>query len=204
MKLSIIIPVYNVEAYITECLNSVLPYVDENCEVIIVDDKSTDRTVNMIRNCIMKYSEKNITLICNPNNVGVSASRNFGLRHSTGKYVAFIDGDDYVSKRYINVILQSIKAGLDYYVLSWKKVGGDNKEFYSRSLPNWNKTVWSRVFKKEIIKVMFDERMSWGEDTTFLNDNLNNRMRYGCIDEIVYFYRWGRSGSITSNRLGRK
>jgi len=204
MKLSIIIPAYNVSNYISECLYSLFPLLDDNCEVIIIDDCSTDNTVKMIRYCIMMFPTKNITLLVNPVNKGVSYSRNEGLKHCKGKYVAFVDGDDFVSNKYIKEILKFTGANLDYFILSWRKFGGDNREFCSRSLPNWNKTVWSRVFKKDIIKVNFDESMNWGEDTKFLIDNIKSGMKCDYVNEYVYVYRWGRSGSITSERLGRK
>lgn len=204
MKLSIIIPCYNIENYISECLHSLLPYVTDDVEVIIIDDCSTDHTVNRIRACVMMYSMKNITLICNPVNKGVSASRNFGLQHACGSYVAFVDGDDFVTPKYVSSIMRFCSSNYDYAVLSWKKFGGDNKEFYSRSLPNWNKSVWSRVFKKSIIKVLFDESINWGEDAKFIANNIVRGHKCAFIDECIYVYRWGRSGSITSDRCGRK
>jgi len=173
----------------------------DEVEVIIVDDCSTDRTVNFIRMCIMRNLTKNITLIVNPKNKGVSYARNFGLKHAKGEYIAFVDGDDYVSKNYISILLLSLRPRFDYFILSWQKTNGE--KFYCRSLPNWNKTVWSRVIKKSIITVMFDESLSWGEDAKFLNDNITRKNRCGFIDETMYFYRWKRPNSITSAKLGR-
>lgn len=201
MKLSIVIPCYNVQDYISECLYSILPYMSDECELIIVDDHSTDNTVSRIRACVMMWSLKNITLIVNPDNRGVSYARNFGIKHATGDYIAFVDGDDYVSRKYISTLLNAFKANCDYYVLSWQKTDGET--FYARSLPNWNKTVWSRVFKKSIIKNMFDESLSWGEDSKFINQNIGRKHKVAYIDEVMYYYRWKRPNSITSVRLGR-
>jgi glycosyltransferase involved in cell wall biosynthesis len=203
MKLSIIIPAYNIQDYISECLYSLLPQMSDDCEVIIIDDCSTDSTVKMIRYCIMMHPTKNITLLVNPVNKGVSYSRNEGLKHCKGKYVAFVDGDDYVTKVYIRELLKYTSANLDYFQLSWKKIGGDGKEFYSQSLPSWNCSVWSRVFKKDIITHLFDESMNWAEDAKFISDNIKSGMKMDYVDPIVYMYRWGRSGSITSEKLGR-
>ena len=201
MKLSIVIPTYNVENYISECLYSLLPYCTDETELIIVDDHSTDNTVSRIRGCVMMWSMKNITLIVNPENRGVSYARNFGLKHATGEYIAFVDGDDYVSRKYIQTLLNAFKANCDYYVLSWQKTDGEC--FYSRSLPSWNKSVWSRVFKKSIIKEMFDESISWAEDAKFIDNNITRKHKCGYIDEVMYYYRWKRPNSITSIKLGR-
>lgn len=203
MKLSIIIPAYNVEHYISECLYSILPYMTDDCELIIVDDNSTDKTVFMIRTCIMMWSTKNVTLICNPDNRGVSYARNFGLKHATGEYIAFIDGDDYVSRKYIQTLLNAFKLRMDYYLLTWQKVGESSQVYSARALPKWNKSVWSRVIKKSIIRVMFDESMDWAEDVKFLEQNIVRGHKYAYIDEIMYYYRWKRPNSITSIKLGR-
>ena len=203
MKLSIIIPVFNVEQYISECLNSLLPYVNDEVEVFIIDDCSTDNTLQYIRYTIIKYPLTNITVIANPVNKGVSYSRNQGLKHCKGKYVAFIDGDDYVEKIYIRELMRFCHSNYDYALLSWSKVGISTGKYYSRCLPKWNYAVWCRVFKKDIIKFTFDESMIWGEDMKFLDQNITGSMKCAYIDDYVYVYRFGRSGSITSDRCGR-
>lgn len=97
MKLSIIIPVYNVEKFIRRCLDSVIPQLEDSDEVIIVDDGSTDSS-GMI--CDNYSKRKNVRVIHKPNG-GLSDARNKGIERASGDYLIFIDSDDYVSKDYI-------------------------------------------------------------------------------------------------------
>ena len=96
--LSLIIPVYNSEKYIIKCLNSIIPYMNDNTELIIIDDCSKDDSLKLINNCITKSKNKNITLLKNKSNIGAGLSRNEGLKIAAGKYIGFIDSDDYVDK----------------------------------------------------------------------------------------------------------
>ena len=98
MKISIIIPAYNVEAYIEKCINSVINQTYDDIEVIIINDGSTDNTAEIIE----KYSKiDNRIKIVNKYNSGVSDSRNVGIEMFTGDYVFFLDSDDWVEKDYI-------------------------------------------------------------------------------------------------------
>ena len=90
-KVSVIIPVYNSSKYLKECIDSVVDQTYENLEIIIVDDNSTDDSLNIIK----EYKDKRIVLIQLSNNNGAAIARNEGLKRSTGRYVTFIDADDY-------------------------------------------------------------------------------------------------------------
>lgn len=89
-KVSIIIPVYNVERYIERCLESVFNQTFKNSEVIIVNDGSTDKSMDIVKH----YKEK--CLIINQENSGLSSARNKGLEYATGDFILFIDSDDYI------------------------------------------------------------------------------------------------------------
>ena len=105
--LSLIIPVYNSEKYIIKCLNSIIPYMNDNTELIIIDDCSKDDSLKLINNYITKSKNKNIALLKNKSNIGAGLSRNKGLKIATGKYIGFIDSDDYVDKNYFNIMLKT-------------------------------------------------------------------------------------------------
>ncbi len=94
IKLSIIIPCYNSSEYIEECLSSVLPHINENIEVIIVNDGSTDSSLDIITFATQKHPKKHIQII-NQENLGLSAARNKGLSVADGKYISFLDSDDF-------------------------------------------------------------------------------------------------------------
>ncbi len=95
--ISICIAAYNVELYISECLESILEF--ENAiskEIIIVDDCSNDNTVKIVRSMIEKYENENITLIENHQNLGPAGSYNMAVQNAHGKYITFLDSDDFL------------------------------------------------------------------------------------------------------------
>lgn len=103
---TIIIPAYNVENYISECLESIVNQTYKNLEIIIINDGSTDRTGEIIESYVNKYS--NIKYIYQ-NNKGVSNARNLGLSHANGEYIMFIDSDDYIDVDLINNMVKKSK-----------------------------------------------------------------------------------------------
>ena len=88
--ISIIIPVYNAEKFIEDTINTVINQTYDNYEIILIDDCSTDNSVNIIN----KYLNDNIRLYKNKENIGVGLTRNVGIKHSKGDYIAFLDADD--------------------------------------------------------------------------------------------------------------
>ena len=94
-KVSVIVPVYNVEKYITRCLTSLINQTLDDLEIILVNDGSTDNSVAIIRE--YKRQHDNIILV-EKENGGLSSARNFGLVYATGEYIAFLDSDDYVER----------------------------------------------------------------------------------------------------------
>lgn len=197
-KLSIIIPAYNVEKYIDACLLSLCKQLNDFTELIIIDDKSTDHTLNAIKNRMEIYSDKRIKLIELPKNRGVAHARNKGLEIAQGEYIAFVDADDLVNRNYVASILQAIQSKCDYYKLSWNAFGNSNYSIKANALPKWNVAVWSRVFRYDIIVYRFREEYIWGEDGQFVRDNIKDGMNVGYILKPIYLYRDGREGSLST------
>ena len=208
MKLSIIIPTYNVNDYIDECLQSLLPQLTDECELIIVDDCSTDGTKEKIfgyltQEMASKYfqykdAEKNFKFYMHEQNKGVSAARNVGLKAATGEYIAFIDGDDLVSEDYIKTIIETIKTKKDHYKLSWERFNLEPNTFFAKHLPEWNCSIWCIIWKKSKIEHMFDEAMKIAEDKKFREENIQKNWSCGYIDNPIYKYRGGRAGSLSN------
>lgn len=109
MKLSIIIPTYNVEKHIRTTINSLIVQSEKKFEIIIVDDGSTDKTIEIVSSIIRESKLNNFKLITKTNG-GVSSARNEGIGKASGKYIMFLDGDDYVAKN----LVQSIYEKIDY------------------------------------------------------------------------------------------
>lgn len=134
-KVSIIVPVYNVELYLEECIDSVINQTYENLEIIIVDDGSTDNS-GMICDAYENKDER-ITVI-HKENGGLSAARNTGLRIATGEYVYFLDSDDYIEKNAMSDLMEIFEQEkvdvvfFDAYVFYTDCEPDDNVNSYKR------------------------------------------------------------------------
>lgn len=107
---SVIIPVYNLENYIENCLNSIISQTYKNLEILCIDDGSTDKSADKIKS--MAEKDERIKYIYQEN-AGVSAARNKGLDVFTGDYVMFVDGDDYIHPQMVEILYDCINDGYD-------------------------------------------------------------------------------------------
>lgn len=125
--ITVIIPVYNVERYLERCMQSVLKQTYSNLEIILVDDKSSDRSNEL---CLTYLDDNRVTLI-HGNNEGLSGARNVGLDNAHGKYVVFIDSDDFVETSMINNLYKSlIEAGADTAIGGYRRKKGNSVVVY--------------------------------------------------------------------------
>ena len=205
MKVSIIIPVHNSEKYILECINSVINQTYKNLEIIIVDDKSTDNTINIIKN----IKDKRIKLIKLKQNSGVSIARNKGIEASTGDYICFLDSDDYWYKEKIEKQLKFIKNKAfiysEYLYLSENKTHIAHVPetiTYKEALKNttiFTSTVMlnMKYLKKQDIYMSNVKR---GQDTACWWKILKKvYIAYG-MQEVLSIYRVGNK-SLSSNKF---
>ncbi|MDO5746528.1 MAG: glycosyltransferase family 2 protein [Actinomycetaceae bacterium] len=103
MKVSIIVPIYNVEDYLSQCLESIAAQTYTNCELILVDDGSTDSSLHIARASKTPWPTQIIT----QKNQGLSAARNTGIRHATGSHICFVDSDDIIHPRFIELMVKA-------------------------------------------------------------------------------------------------
>lgn len=186
MKLSIIIPYYNLKPYTDELLDCLAPQVTDEVEVLVIDDGSKEP---------YKTKYKWATVLRKENG-GVSSARNFGLDNSTGEYITFIDADDLVADDYIKQIIEKIDTEhFDYLEMSWDSLAGGaqwSQKLYSinDSLPN--PSVCTRAFKRTTIgKLRFNEKKFSTEDDEFkrkLYFNMKNKKK-AVITDYLYHYR---------------
>lgn len=115
-KISVIIPVYNTAPYLDKCLESVINQTYKNLEIILINDASTDNSLDIMK----KYSESDtrIRLISHKENCGLGVSRNIGLKIASGKYVLFVDSDDYIDPVLIEKVCRTIKDGFDICIFN--------------------------------------------------------------------------------------
>lgn len=199
-KVSIIIPAFNCNKTIERCIESVLNQTYSKLEIIVINDGSNDNTLDKIE----KYNKK--ILIINKENTGPSETRNIGIDKATGKYVFFLDSDDYLHPKAIEILLKQISDDIDivrcnYYFVKNKKILMNNKfpsfkEVNSKEMLNkymmqnsiWN-TVWGQLIKMEHCKkVRFDKNIRIGEDLLF-NYQLYSKIKMiKCINLPLYYY----------------
>lgn len=122
--LSVIVPIYNVEQYLAECLDSLISQTEKNIEILCIDDGSTDKSKSIVETYISLYD--NIKLICQPNR-GPSAARNTGIYNAKGTYIAFIDPDDTVSENmYQKMLTIANTHQLDLVMCGFKTIPDNN------------------------------------------------------------------------------
>ena len=105
MKISVIIPLYNVEDYLNECMDSVLKQTYENLEIICINNNSTDNSLNILESYAQK--DNRIKVINNQKNYGIGYSRNIGLKNATGDYIFFMDADDIILENTLEKLLKN-------------------------------------------------------------------------------------------------
>ena len=197
MKLSIIIPAYKAEPYIYELFDCLEPQITEDVEVMVIDDGSP-KPVEATYPWIKLYRQEN---------KGVSPARNYGIEHTTGEYIAFIDADDLVAPYYVEKLLEKIEEGFDYVEFSWKSLPGDTEQ-YDYKLNGQddkleNPSACTRAFKRSFIgDTRFFEKKTSSEDENFTRRlNLKSGKR-SFITDYMYFYRTGNPNS-KSHRFWR-
>jgi glycosyltransferase involved in cell wall biosynthesis len=224
-KISVIIPIYNVETYLDECLNAIInqSYGIENLEVIIIDDCSTDNSYEIARNYKEKYPD-NFVLIKNENKLGIGKIRNLGVNTATGDYFTFVDSDDLLPLDGLEKLSRPIyeSFGLDLII-------GRHQNFYADKV--LNVPVYSKLnlFKQESeiniremqlkdLILIFDLTPTWGklyrtewvkeknikatedhyyEDAIFAMKAIFYANKIKFINDIIYFYRRDNYTSIT-------
>ena len=209
MKVSVIVPVYNVERYLEKCLNSLVNQTLDDIEIIVVNDGTKDNSQKIIDKFTKKY--KNVKGYIKENG-GLSSARNYGLKYATGEYIGFVDSDDYVEldmyeklynkakEKDFDVVACNINYVYENRVVEVSSnVTKDlfDKKDIKNSMLNIYTTVWNKIYKKELFNkgVFFKEKV-WYEDVEFLYRLYPYINSIGTINEYLYNYLQ-RSGAIS-------
>jgi len=145
-RLSIVIPVYNREKTIKQAIDSVIGQLKENIELVIVNDGSTDGTKEVIKDYITKYKE-NISYY-EKENEGIAATRNFGITHAKGKYIMFVDSDDYIDKNLIPNVQPYLEQDIDIVKFKLTCVNNENEEIYKIDGPCFDSLDGQEAFNR--------------------------------------------------------
>lgn len=210
MKLSVIVPVYNVEKYIDKCLKSLISQNIKDFEIIVVNDGSTDKSQSIIDKYVKKYPKLIKSYI--KQNTGVSDTRNYGIAKSTGDYVTFLDSDDYVENNIYEIMLKKAKENnFDMVVcdLYYEYENGAKKIVKSRvkkdiytekeikkAMLNIYTSVWNKIYKKSLLKNVEFKKNVWYEDVEFIYRLIPKVKSIGVVKEPLINYVQ-REGSIT-------
>ena len=187
-KVSVVIPVYNVEKYLRECINSVLKQTYENIEIILIDDGSTDSSGQICD----EFNSNSKVKIVHKKNAGLGFARNSGIEIATGKYIMFLDSDDYIKDDMVEIMLREItNKNADFCKSGFIKINDNRSELFTR---NYNYCFFeNNDLKNKMFPLMLgslpDKRDSiemCATSTLYkLNVILNNNIRFPSERELI-------------------
>lgn len=211
-KVSVIIPVYNTELSLEKCINSIQNQNYCNLEIILINDGSTDKSLDI---CNKKKKEDSRIVVIDIDNNGVSTARNQGIDVATGEYCCFVDSDDWIEEDHIYKMVcnidnydavvvgyykdsfsQSKKAYLSTSIINFNKISENCTDFFVNGFihPCWNKLFRTNVLKK--YKIYFDKEIHISEDTLFCIEYFSHCHQIVVLSETTYHY-WNSDGSLS-------
>ena len=216
MKVSVIVPVYNVEPYLEKCIFSLMNQTYSNIEILLIDDGSTDKSGKICDEWCKR--DNRIKVYHNKNN-GVSNARNCGIRNSCGDYITFVDSDDWVDRCYIQKLIEVtvvkyydlvicryftedfVRGKIKEHRLSEELKGEFLEDYYN--ILNFIGGPVFKLYKSEIIKknkIFFPEDMSYSEDRVFNHKYYHYVKEYMFVDEPLYYYASRNNNSLSKIR----
>ena len=208
VSVSVIVAAYNIEDYIERCLISIINQSFKDLEIIVVNDGSTDKTLEKIQKMADKDSR---IIIIDKENGGVNSARNIGLRKAVGKYILFVDGDDWleidtIQKLYENITLKNLDILLYNAYESYDSGKKEMNTFLTDIGSDYLKElllakimpcVWCKFIRKECIEnIEFPINVEFGEDLVVVCDLFSRNLKIGTLSENLYNY-YQRTDSVT-------
>lgn len=200
IDISIIVPIYNAEEYLKRCIDSLVNQTKKEIEIVLINDGSTDNSEKIIKS----YKDDRIKYFKNKNQ-GIGKTRNFGIEKACGKYILFVDSDDYIDKKTCELLFEKAeKDSLDLLVYDFYREFDNNElkeekinEFKISSLKenpklllDINLSPWNKLYKSEIIKknnIKFIENLKY-EDAPFVVEMIKKSKRIGKLNKALYYY----------------
>lgn len=211
---SVIMPAYNVENYISKSIESVINQSTKNWELIIINDGSTDNTIESINKFLPNHK---IHVISTQNN-GVSTARNIGLKHAQGEFICFLDADDIYAPYYIEHMSQELNKGADIALCKYQEINNGviisqspeairenyDESFIDLVISNPEKTLvanMAAMYKKTLLNkynILFQPNCIYAEDLEFILKCTSVAKKVALIPEFLYLYTV-REGSASRN-----
>lgn len=207
IKISVIIPVYNTQDYVEKCVNSILNQSLKDIEIILINDGSTDGSLEKLK----KYEKDKRVMIINKKNEGVSVARNIGLEKAIGEYIYFIDADDYLQNNTVleKIYLNSKNNNLDILIFDYYRESKGKKEYIRNfDLKNdkfleknqvlmdlmkekfWG-SIWNKLIRRELFlknNIEFFKNLSLREDLLVVIKLVFFADKIGKLNEALYNY----------------
>lgn len=220
MLVSFIIPAYNSEKYINECIDKILCINRNDYEIVVINDGSYDNTKKVVE--VLDKKSNKIRLI-NQSNSGVSASRNKGISEACGKYIFFVDADDIIESIQVTEVMEILDTSeKDYDLVIGNYYDVDTNNNIVEAYDLFNKILddkarldmiflgdfllnvcWGKFLKRSIItenNITFDYTMKYGEDTVFIGEFLCNINKFKCTNKYLYRYRQFSNNTVNTLR----
>ena len=214
---SIIVPVYNVEKYLHRCLDSLSRQTLASIEILLIDDASTDNCGIICEAYAAKDSR--FKVLHNTKNKGLAAVRNIGVKLASSDYFMFVDSDDWVSNNCCKVVYEcAIKNNADIVMFAYQltkenDVGGFRNIFVNRvsegfktkeeaielTYLSYGMVAWNKLYHRKLFDNVTYPEGYWFEDTATTYKLLWKASKIYCIEDVLYYYLFGRPGSIMSN-----
>lgn len=214
--ISIIVPIYNIDLYLCECIESLINQTYTGIEIILVDDGSTDNSGKICDEYVKRDSR---IKVIHKKNEGLVRARKDGLSAATGKYIIYVDGDDWIETDFVECMLSVVKENNADIVIGgrYDECGGSRskhyqgvsegyydkkkliKDIYPRMISKADffefgiyPTAWGKMYRKdqlEIFQNIVDDRLTFGEDVAFVYELLLNADSLFILDKCLYHYR---------------
>ena len=210
-KISVIVPVYNVEQYLPKCLDSIINQTFRDIEIICINDGSTDDSGKVLE----EYAQKDSRIkILTQHNSGTAVARNLGLDNSASDYIAFIDSDDVVEANFISILLDNIeKTQADISCCDFRKMHMDKHSFMQKNkvktsydplsallggrLPIYF-NIWNKLYKKDVIGNLRFENKNQYEDWIFSSILFTKIKKMCWTNQALYQYRIRNDSTMRS------
>lgn len=209
-KVSVIVPVYNVEQYLKKCLDSLVRQTLSDIEIIVVNDGTKDHSQMIIDDYVKKYP--NMIKSYKKENGGLSSARNYGLQYASGEYIAFVDSDDFVEETMYEELYQKAKENqFDLVMCDFNEIRNGKKiscschlthdlfgkETIKEHMISFYPSAWNKLYKKDLFQMIKFKEGIWFEDVEFGYRLLPFISSIGVVKKPFYQYLI-REGSITS------
>ena len=217
-KISVIVPVYNVEKYLERCLESIIFQTYKELEIIVINDGSTDNSGKICD----YYAQKDSRIkVLHQENKGAASAKNAGLHIATGKYLTFVDSDDYLEKdsyefmqkhleeKAVDVIHCAFRDVYKEHVTDRLLLAEEKKfdviSYLKRFATDWTcSLLWNKMYRREIFNGIFFEEGHKIDDEFFVYQGILNAEKILYIPKIIYNYRRRKSGIMMSEESKEK